>query len=345
MKITVIGAGAWGTTLASSVAPRAETWLWAREDEVVESIADHGMNDAFLPDARLSPELRATVELAEALDGADVVIVAVPAQHVRATMGAACLLLPPAATIISATKGIELATGLRMSQVLAEALPDHDPASIGIISGPNLAREIMAGHPSATCVAFPDERLAMAMQPLLMTDTLRVYTGDDVVGCEIGGAAKNVIAIAAGVADGLGYGMNTKAALVTRGLAELTRLGVALGGQPLTFLGLAGNGDLVATCSSPFSRNRRVGEELARGRLLDDIRSASRTVAEGVDSTPALLALADRVGVDLPISATVRALLRAELGPGDVVARLMQRTPKAELDGLRAHREVAPSTS
>lgn len=342
MKLAVVGAGAWGTTLASIVAHRAETWLWAREEEVVESIADHQVNDAFLPGFDLPEELRATRALGLALAGADVLIVAVPAQHVRATIGAVAPLIPCGATIISAAKGIELATGLRMSEVLAEVLPEHDPAAIGIISGPNLAREVMAGHPSATCIAFSDPERAMAMQSVLMTSTLRVYSGDDVVGCEIGGAAKNVIAIAAGVADGLGYGMNTKAALVTRGLAELTRLGVALGGQPLTFLGLAGNGDLVATCNSPLSRNRRLGEELARGRTLPEIRAASRTVAEGVDTTPALLALAARVGVDMPIAATVDALLRAELRPDEVVARLMRRTPKAELDGLRAHRTGDP---
>jgi glycerol-3-phosphate dehydrogenase (NAD(P)+) len=340
MKLAVVGAGAWGTTLASIVAERGETWLWAREPDVVGSIADHRVNEAYLPGFALPRGLVVTGSLDVALAGADVVVVAVPAQYVRDTLGAARWLVPVGATVLGAAKGIELTTGLRMSQVLAEVLPEHDVAAIGVISGPNLAREVMAGHPSATCVAFPDRGHATTMQSVLMSESLRVYTGDDVVGCEIGGAAKNVIAIAAGVADGLGYGMNTKAALVTRGLAELTRLGVALGGHPLTFLGLAGNGDLVATCSSPSSRNRRVGEELAHGRTVQEIRAASRTVAEGIDTTPALLALATRHGVDMPISATVNALLRAELGPGDVVARLMQRSPKAELDGLGANASV-----
>jgi glycerol-3-phosphate dehydrogenase (NAD(P)+) len=334
MKVAVIGAGAWGTTLASLLSSRAETWLWAREDEVVETITRRRQNEAFLHGFVLPPELRASGSMDAVLAGADVVVLAVPAQHVRGTLAAARPILPAPATIVSASKGIELATGRRMSEVLGEVLADHDPAAIGVISGPNLAREVMAGHPSATCVAFADPTRATAVQALLMSDTMRVYTGDDVVGCEIGGAAKNVIAIAAGVADGLGYGMNTKAAVVTRGLAELTRLGVALGGRPLTFLGLAGNGDLVATCTSALSRNRRVGEELGHGRSLSDIRATERSVAEGVDSAPALLLLAAGVGVDMPISAAVDALLRGELGPGDLVARLMQRSPKAELDGL-----------
>jgi glycerol-3-phosphate dehydrogenase (NAD(P)+) len=192
----------------------------------------------------------------------------------------------------------------------------------------------MSGQPAATCVAFPALAPATTVQTLVMGDALRVYTSDDVVGCEIGGAAKNVIAIAAGVADGLGYGMNTKATLITRGLAELTRLGVALGGRPLTFLGLAGNGDLIATCTSPHSRNRRVGEELAKGRHLEEITAATNAVAEGVATAPALLVLAASVGVEMPLSAAVATLLQGDLSPPDVVPLLMQRRPKAELHGL-----------
>jgi glycerol-3-phosphate dehydrogenase (NAD(P)+) len=334
MRIGVIGAGAWGTTLASLVAARAETRLWARELEVVESVRDDHENRPFLHGFRLPDELTVTNELDEALDDVDVVVVAVPSQHLRATITAARPLVPGRATIVSVAKGIELGTGRRMSQVLSEVLVDHGPGSIGVLSGPTLAREIMGGQPAATCIAFPDLARATDVQSLFMGDAFRVYTSDDVVGCEIGGAAKNVIAIAAGVADGLGYGMNTKAALITRGLAELTRLGVALGGRPLTFLGLAGNGDLIATCSSPYSRNRRVGEELARGRSLDDIARATQTVAEGIKTAPALLELAGTVGVDLPISTTVDAVLRGDVSPLEVVPLLMQRSPKAELQGL-----------
>ena len=316
------------------VAGRAETRLWAREPEVVESVRQDRQNRMFLGGFRLPDELVVTNSLDEALAGVDLVVVAVPSKHLRATMTKARPSVPRAAALISVAKGLELGTGRRMSEVLGEVFVGRDRDSIGVLSGPNLAGEIMAGQPAATCVAFPDLSRATAVQQLFMSDGLRVYTSDDVVGCEVGGAAKNVIAIAAGVADGLGYGMNTKVAIITRGLAELTRLGVALGGRPLTFLGLAGNGDLIATCSSPLSRNRRVGEELAKGRSLQDIASATDSVAEGVSTAPALLAVAAALGVDMPISATINALLRGELSPSDVVTLLMQRSPKAELHGL-----------
>jgi len=267
-----------------------------------------------------------------------VVIVAVPSQHLRAVLGAAAAFVPAGALVVSVAKGLEAGTGLRMSEVIAGELPKHPRDAIGCLAGPNLAREVMAGHPSATCAAFADLERAEAIQQLFMGDTLRVYTSDDVIGCEIGGAVKNVIAIAAGVADGLGYGMNTLAALITRGLAELTRLGVAVGGHPLTFLGLAGNGDLIATCGSPKSRNRRVGEELAKGRSIGEIVGERRSVAEGVDTAPVVCELASRVGVEMPISATVAALLAGQLAPADIVPRLMRREPKFELHGLPMER-------
>jgi glycerol-3-phosphate dehydrogenase (NAD(P)+) len=334
VRVAVLGAGAWGTALASLLATRAETRLWAREPEVVDSIRHERENRLFLEGFRLPDELTATNELAEALADADVVVVAVPAQFLRATMTPTRPLLPERALVVNVAKGLEQGTGLRMTQVLSEVLADHDPASIGALSGPNLAHEIMAGQPAATCVAFHDLRKADVIQSLLAGDVLRVYTNDDVIGCEIGGAGKNVIAIAVGAADGLGYGMNTKAALMTRGLAELSRLGVALGGNPLTFLGLAGNGDLVATCTSPQSRNRRVGEELGKGRTLDDIVGGMRQVAEGVATTPTLLAMAASAGVEMPISSAVAALLAGELAVADIVPLLMRRTPKVELHGV-----------
>jgi glycerol-3-phosphate dehydrogenase (NAD(P)+) len=322
--------------LASIASARAETRLWAREPEVVESVRRDRQNRLFLDGFPLPGALAVTNDLAAVLSGVDVVVMAVPAQHLRATITTARPFVPERALIVSVAKGVESGTGRRMSEVLSEVLLDHDPASIGVLSGPNLAREIMSGQPAATCVAFPDLRQAAAVQSLFVGDALRVYTSDDVVGCEVGGAAKNVIAIAAGVADGLGYGMNTKAALITRGLAELTRLGVALGGRPLTFLGLAGNGDLIATCSSPYSRNRRVGEELAKGRSLNDITGSTKAVAEGVATAPALLALAAAADVDMPISQMVAALLRGEMSALDIVPLLMQRSPKVELHGLDA---------
>jgi glycerol-3-phosphate dehydrogenase (NAD(P)+) len=334
VRIGLVGAGAWGTTLASIMSVRAETRLWARESEVVDTVRRDRMNHLFLDGFRLPDELEVTGDLGEALNDVDVVVVAVPSQHFRETMTAARSVVPEKALLVSVAKGIEIGTNCRMSEVLAEVCVDRDRSSIGVLSGPNLAREIMSGQPAATCIAFPDAARARRVQWLVMGDALRVYTSDDVVGCEIGGAAKNVIAIAAGVADGLGYGLNTKATLITRGLAELTRLGVALGGRPLTFLGLAGNGDLIATCSSPHSRNRRVGEELAKGGSPDDIIAATHTVAEGVTTAPALLALAASVGVDMPLSAAVATLLQGELSPPELVPLLMQRRPKAELHGL-----------
>jgi glycerol-3-phosphate dehydrogenase (NAD(P)+) len=336
VKVAVIGAGAWGTTLASLLTARSDVRLWAREPAVVESIVRYRQNRPFLDGFQLPGELATTNRLDEALDSADVVVVAVPSQFLRATMTAAHPFVPPKATVVSAAKGIELHSGQRMTEVLSEVLVTHDRNRIGVLSGPNLAREIIGGQPAATCVAFANPRRAMSIQRLFGGEVLRVYTSDDVVGCEIGGAVKNVIAIAAGVADGLGFGTNTKAALITRGLAELTRLGVALGGRPLTFLGLAGNGDLIATCSSPLSRNRRFGEEMASGRSVEEMIGATSSVAEGVDTAPALVALAGTVDIEMPISNTVADLLRGDISPKDVVAMWMGRPPKPELHGLRA---------
>jgi glycerol-3-phosphate dehydrogenase (NAD(P)+) len=343
VKVAVVGAGAWGTTLATLVSGRADTWLWAREAEVVEAIRCRRANPLFLDGYALPSALQATGVLRDALDGADVVIVAVPAQHVRDVLGPEAGSMQPGATILIATKGIEVTTLRRMSEVVAEVLPAHDRTAIGCVSGPNLAREVMAGQPTATCVAFADPARAVAARDLLMSDTLRVYTSEDVVGCEVGGAAKNVIAIAAGVADGLGYGMNTKASLVARGLAELTRLGVALGGEALTFLGLAGIGDLVATCASPLSRNRSLGEALGRGQTLEAALAASPSLPEGVPTATALIAIADDVGIELPIATTVAGLLRNEMSVGDLVTRLMLRPARRELHGLDPHEEERPT--
>jgi glycerol-3-phosphate dehydrogenase (NAD(P)+) len=334
MRVAVVGAGAWGTTIATLAAASAPTRLWALEPEVVRSIREQGENALYLAGYPLPASLQPTNDLAEAVEDADLVIVAVPARHLRSVMGAAGASMGPGLPVLSLTKGIEPATGMRMTEVLGEVLTNHEPNAIGVLSGPNLAHELMAGHPSATCVAFPDVTNAESVQQLLMSDRLRVYTSPDVIGCEIGGAVKNVIAIAAGVADGLGYGMNTKAALITRGLAELSRLGVAAGGQALTFLGLAGNGDLIATCSSPQSRNHRVGQQLSAGRSLRDIVADSNAVAEGVETAPAVVGLSRRLGVDMPICETVDAMLAGQLAPADALLTLMRRQPKSELEGL-----------
>ena len=332
-RVAVVGAGAWGTTLASLLSTRADTVLWAREPEVVASIARQGENEQFLPGVVLPASLRVTGDLPAAVEGAELVVYAVPAQHLRSLVESIDV---TASLVLNVAKGLEEGTCMRMSEVLADAQPRRDPSSIGVLSGPNLAREIVAGQPAATCVAFPDLAAAEWVQQLLMTSALRVYTSEDVVGCEIGGALKNVIAIAAGVADGLGYGTNTKAALITRGLAELARLGTAAGGRPLTFLGLSGNGDLVATCSSPQSRNYRLGHELARGRSAREALSSQSTVAEGAATAPVAVELATRLKVDLPIAQSVVALLREERTAQELVALLMGRESKTELAGLDA---------
>ena len=336
MRIAVIGAGTWGTTIASMLAEQSDTLLWAREPEVASAIALKHENTLFLPGLPLSTLLRVTTDPVEAVTDRELVLIVVPVQHIRATADLIAKSIRPDAVVLSLAKGIELGTLMRPSQILAELLPQTAQELIGVLSGPNLAREILAGQPSATVVAIADTEQARLLQSVLMRDHFRVYTSPDVVGCEIGGAVKNVIAIAAGIAAGLGYGWNSRSGLITRGLAELTRLGVALGGDPLTFLGLAGNGDLIATCSSDQSRNRSVGVELGQGRTLESILSATNMVAEGVSSAPAVLALARGVGVEMPVAEQVAAVLHGLLSPHQVVGALMGRAPTSELHDLKA---------
>ena len=316
------------------LAQRCDTMLWAREPEVVDAIETRHENPMYLPDFRLPESLRASTSLDAVVADRQLVVMAVPAQHMRSVATEIAPLVRPTTVVISLAKGIEQETLLRPSQILAEVLTDRDPAVLGVISGPNLAREVMAGQPSATVVAIPDDTSARRLQSLLMSRRFRVYTSKDVIGCELGGAIKNVIAIGVGMADGLGFGWNTRAALITRGLAELTRLGVAVGGEALTFSGLAGNGDLIATCSSTQSRNRRVGVELGKGRSLDDILGDTRMIAEGVASAPAVLALAQENGVELPISTQVNAVLVGDRTPAAVLEALMQREATSELHDL-----------
>jgi glycerol-3-phosphate dehydrogenase (NAD(P)+) len=237
--------------------------------------------------------------------------------------------------VISLSKGVEQGSNLRMTEVVAEVLEGHDAGRIGVLSGPNLAKEVAAGQPTATVVAVRDEAVAAQLQQLFMSPTFRVYTNPDVVGCEIAGALKNVLAIGAGMAHGLDYGDNTKAALITRGLAELARLGVALGGDPMTFAGLAGMGDLIATCSSPQSRNRHVGVELGKGRTLDEIVAEMNMVAEGVKTTAAVLELAAREKVEMPLAEFVGRVLYQGARPADLVPELMGRRARPELHGIR----------
>ncbi|MDQ3642314.1 MAG: NAD(P)-dependent glycerol-3-phosphate dehydrogenase [Actinomycetota bacterium] len=330
-KVCVLGAGSWGTAMAAMCAVKVPTTLWARRPELADGITRQGRNDVYLPDVALPAGLRATSLLAEAVKGADVVVMAVPSHGFRAVLGAAVPDLADGVPVISLTKGVEQGSLARMTEVIAEVAPAHP---FGVLTGPNLVGEIVAGHPTASVIATADEGVAAELQQLFSTGSFRVYTNPDVVGCELGGALKNVVAIAAGVADGLGFGDNTRAALITRGVAELTRLGVALGGQPLTFGGLTGMGDLVATCTSRRSRNRWVGEELAKGRPLAEITAGTRMVAEGVRTSAAVVELAARVGVEMPIADQVVAVLHGLTPAAEVVAALMGRVMKPELHGL-----------
>ena len=330
-KVVVLGAGSWGTAMAAMCARRVPTALWARRPELATAMAAYGRNVDYLPELELPPGLFPTSALDEAVDGADVVVMAVPSHGFRAVLHEARTYLPVGVPVISLTKGVEQGTLARMTQVIAGVAPGHP---YGVLTGPNLVGEIVAGYPTASVVAATDPDVAAELQRLFSTGAFRVYTNPDVVGCELGGALKNVVAIAAGVADGMGFGDNTRAALITRGVAELTRLGVALGGQPLTFGGLTGMGDLVATCCSRRSRNRAVGEELARGRSLDEITAGTRMVAEGVRTSEAVVELAARVGVEMPIADQVVAVLRGVTPAAEVVAALMGRVVKPELHGL-----------
>ena len=335
MKVAVIGAGSWGTTVAALASSNAPTVLWARNPVVAEQVARVHTNSDYLPDITLPDALGATSSLAEACEGAEVVVMGVPSHGFRAVLEEAGPMISPDAAIISLSKGLEQRTVLRMTEVIADVLPDHPRELIGVLSGPNLASEVACGQPTASVVAVGDPARAEVLQALFMTRTFRVYTNPDVVGCEIAGALKNVIAIAAGIAHGLGYGDNTKAALITRGLAELARLGMALGGDPLTFSGLAGMGDLVATCTSDKSRNRTVGVALGQGKKLDAIVADMKMVAEGVKSTEAVLDLGRREGVELPIAEQVGAVLYEGRTPSEIVPALMDRQAKPELRGMR----------
>jgi len=335
--VAVLGAGSWGTTMAALLAERVATRLWARRPALAAAMGATGHNPDYVPDLVLPPGLAVTGSLAEALDGAEVVVVAVPSQGFRDVLGRAAPHLVPGAPVVSLTKGLEQATARRMTEIVAEVAPRHPR---GVLTGPNLVGEIVARQPTAGVVAMagpggrPDLDLAGEVQALVSTDRYRAYTNADVVGSELAGALKNVVAIAAGMADGLGFGDNSRAALVTRGLAELTRLGVALGGEPMTFAGLAGMGDLVATCISPLSRNRFVGEQLGRGRALAEITAETRWVAEGVPTAPVVLQLAAAAGVETPICAEVDAVVHRSKPVPEVVAELMGRVMKPEIHGL-----------
>jgi glycerol-3-phosphate dehydrogenase (NAD(P)+) len=321
--------------VASLMAVNSDVVLWGRNASVVEAVERRHENPVYLPGVALPTTLRATPDLAVACRGADVVVMAVPSHGFRAVLRACVEVIPSRAPVVSLTKGIEQGSLARMSEVIAAELPRPDPARIAVLTGPNLVREIADGQPTASVIAAPDAEVAARLQQRFMTPTFRVYTNPDVVGCEIAGATKNVIAIAVGAAAGLGFGDNARAALITRGLAEMTRLGVALGGDPLTFAGLAGVGDLVATCTSEQSRNRTVGFEWGRGRPLEAVTRASPMVAEGVRTAAGVVDLAARHGVDMPIATMVSGVIQGRAAPEDFIGAFMGRAAKAELHGIR----------
>jgi glycerol-3-phosphate dehydrogenase (NAD(P)+) len=328
-KVAVIGAGAWGTTLASMCAQRGPTALWAREDDVVREIDERHVNGAYLPGFELPAALRATSSLEEAVSGARVVVMAVPSSWLRAVLEQAAPFVPRGAPVVNVAKGLEPGTLLGMTAVIGELLPESPAA---VLSGPNLAREIMAGHAADAVAACREARAARRVQRVFNSPLYRVYTSRDVVGVEAAGALKNVVAIASGMADGVGVGDNTRALVITRGLAELTRLGVAMGGDPRTFAGLAGVGDLLATCISPLSRNRSVGEQLGRGRKLAEIVAEMHAVAEGVHTCKVMLELGRRHRVALPIAREIHRVLYEGVTAVEAYQDLVRHRPGSESD-------------
>ncbi len=312
MRIAVLGAGSWGTTMASLVAPRHDTVLWARNADVAKAInADH-TNAAYLPAFDLPPELSATASLEDAVCGADLLIVGVPTSGFRTVLEEASTCIRPWIPVVSLSKGLEKGSNLRMTQVIKEVMPGHPVAAL---TGPNIATEIMSGKAAAAVIATEDLEVARAIQKVVTRGLFRVYLNDDVIGCEMGGALKNVIAIAAGIGEGLGVGDNTRAAVMSRGLAELARLGVSMGAHPTTFAGLAGMGDLIVTCMSPHSRNRQVGEQLGKGRRLEDILAEMHMVAEGVKTASVALELAEHHHLALPICTMIDKVVKGEIEP------------------------------
>ncbi|MGB5326434.1 MAG: NAD(P)H-dependent glycerol-3-phosphate dehydrogenase [Pseudomonadales bacterium] len=302
LKVALLGGGSWGTTVAALVARNTDVVLWARNEAAVREINEQNSNSKYLPDAKLPKRLRATTDLREALQDIDVLVMGIPSQNFREVLVEASKYVRPWVPIISLTKGLEQATNLRMTEIIQQVLPGHP---VGVLTGPNLAREIMAGQAAASVIAMDDRIIVHKLQELFRSGLFRVYSNHDVIGCELGGVLKNVIAIAVGMGDGQGAGDNTRAALITRGLAEVSRLGVAMGGCAETFAGLAGMGDMIATCTSAQSRNRHVGVELGRGRKIDEIIKEMVMVAEGVKSIPAVIAMADQYEIDMPIARDV----------------------------------------
>jgi glycerol-3-phosphate dehydrogenase (NAD(P)+) len=330
-RVAVLGAGSWGTTFAIVLADAGCTVrMWGRRAELCTAITEEHRNDDYLPGVELPAAIVASPDPAVALEGADLVVLAVPSQLLREHLVTWTPLLPPRAALISLMKGVELGTHARMSEVLAD-VTGASADRIVVVSGPNLAKEIAARQPTATVVACSDHDTADRVAQACSNAYFRPYTNTDVIGVELGGAVKNVIALAVGMAEGLGYGDNTQASLITRGLAETSRLGVALGADPATFAGLAGLGDLVATCASPLSRNRTFGVNLGRGMSVEEVVGVTRQVAEGVKSCRAILDLAGSVGVEMPITQHVVAVVHEGMSVRDMAGSILSRARKHEL--------------
>ena len=327
-RVAVVGGGSWGTTVASLAARNTSVILWTRRPEVADEIERDHVNSEYLPGEDLHHGLRATSDLEEAVAKADVLVMAVPSHGFRAVLEHAAAHLRPWVPVVSLTKGLEPDSHKRMTEVVEDVLPQH-PA--GVLAGPNLAREVIGGYAAAAVLAMPDERVTRALQEIFTQTVFRVYTSTDVCGVEIAGPLKNVFAIAAGMAAGLGTGDNTRALVIARSLAEMTRLGVAMGGDRHTFAGLAGMGDLLATCISPLSRNRNVGEELAKGRTIDEIIDEMNMVAEGVKTSRAVMELASRHQVDMPIAREVYLVVNEGRTAQEAFQGLLRTRPTTEL--------------
>jgi glycerol-3-phosphate dehydrogenase (NAD(P)+) len=332
-RVAVIGSGSWGTAFATIPAEKGiDTVLWARREDLCDAISTRHENPDYLPGVELPASLVATHDLEKVVSTATCVVMAIPSHAFRESYRQVAPFVAPGVPVVSLTKGIEQDARRRMSEVLVEE--GLEPARVAVLTGPNLAKEVARRSPCATVVACSDEATCASLQGLFMAPYFRVYTNPDVVGCELAGAMKNVIAIAAGIADGMNFGDNAKAALLTRGLAELARLGSRLGGNPLTFAGLAGMGDLIATCTSPLSRNRHVGVELGHGRNLQDVIDEMNMVAEGVKTSRPLCEIAHEAGVEVPIAEHVVKVLYEHVAPEDMVLSLMLREAKPEIYGL-----------
>lgn len=329
MKVAVIGAGSWGTTVASLAAANTATVLWARRTSLAEEMRTTRRNPDYLSSYMLPETLEITSHLQVAVADADVIVMGVPSHGFREVASEVASHIRPWVPVVSLSKGLERSSLKRMSEVVSDEMPGHP---VAVLTGPNLAQEIMEGQPAAAVVAIADSVIATELQRIFTRPTLRVYTNPDVVGCEVAGVVKNVIAIASGMAAGMGFGDNTRATLITRGLAEMTRLGLAMGSDGFTFAGLAGMGDLIATCSSTQSRNNTVGRRLGEGESISDITESMNQVAEGVKSSPAVLDLARRYSVEMPITEQVVAVCHQGRSAAEAVALLMQRRRKSEID-------------